>query len=165
MLLASLVADSWRSLDSEETLVAPYGDPDSPDYSPDYCRQEARSFIKNLKAQAWWDPSETPNLSYYKHLESKFPVILEEFKSVTSSSSKMSSGNNIWASAADSTSASSYGPDWKTLVLMDRTTWDPVNSVLFPKTCEAIIEAGVPCVEAFFARMDGKTKIKPHTDR
>lgn len=45
-----------------------------------------------------------------------------------------SKGNNVWAMAADSDSAASYGPDWKTLVLMDRTTWDPTNSQLFPKT-------------------------------
>lgn len=76
----------------------------------------------------------------------------------------MSSGNNIWASAADGDSAESYGPDWKTLVLMDRTTWDPTNSLLFPKTCSALIDSQVPCVEAFFAKMDGKTKINPHTD-
>lgn len=73
-------------------------------------------------------------------------------------------GNNVWVAAADSDSAAKYGQDWRTLVLMDRTTWDPTNCGLFPKTSKLLCDAEVPCVEAFFAAMKPNSKINPHTD-
>ena len=151
----SRVIESWRALDREEILAKPFGDLDD-----DYAKQEARSFLEGLTTVPFWDVKATKGLKEYaKKLEQHYKTIREEFLSVSSDSGAMSGGNNVWAAAADSDSAASYGPDWKTLALMDRTTWDPVNTHLFPKTCAALIDSGVPCVEAFFARMDGNTKV------
>jgi len=72
-------------------------------------------------------------------------------------------GNNIWAGAL-TVDASSYGEGWKTLVLMNRGIWDPINVNLFPVTAKAINDIGVPAVEVFFASMKPHTKIKPHSD-
>ena len=72
-------------------------------------------------------------------------------------------GNNVWATAANSTSAQSYGPDWKTLALMDRCVWDETNTKLFPVATRLLRELGVPCIEAFYARMTPGSKIKPHS--
>ena len=149
----SRVIGSWRALDLEETLEKPFGSPNDPNYDASYAKQEARSFIEGLTATPFWEPKSTPRLGdYASKLEKHFEMIREEFLSVSSDTGTMASGNNVWAAAADSDSAASYGPDWKTLALMDRTTWDPVNSKLFPRTCAALIDSGVPCVEAFFAR-------------
>ena len=56
------------------------------------------------------------------------------------------------------------GPDWKTLALMDRCVWDPINVHLFPQTPRILRELEVPCLEAFFARMQPNSVIKPHSD-
>jgi aspartyl/asparaginyl beta-hydroxylase (cupin superfamily) len=72
-------------------------------------------------------------------------------------------GNNIWAGALTD-DASSYGAGWRTLVLMNRGTWDPTNVNLFPKTATAIKDCGVPVTEVFFASMQPRTDIKMHSD-
>jgi len=157
------VVESWRNVDKGIELDRAYMG--SPTESP-YLRQRARSFLHNLTTTAWWDPSDpSNNMEWAKKLEDRYEDIREEFLRVTSKPQELDNvGNNVWSSAADSSSAQSYGPDWKTLVLMDRTTWDPTNAALFPSTTLAILESEVPCVEAFFAQMPGNTKINPHTD-
>jgi aspartate beta-hydroxylase len=72
-------------------------------------------------------------------------------------------GNNIWAGALTA-DAASYGEGWKTLVLMDRGRWDPVNANLFPKTAKAVHKSGVPATEVFFASMEGPSSIQKHSD-
>lgn len=72
-------------------------------------------------------------------------------------------GNNIWAGALTD-DASSYGKGWRTLVLMNRGTWDHVNVNLFPKTATAIKDSGVAAAEVFFASMQPHTDIKMHSD-
>jgi hypothetical protein len=60
--------------------------------------------------------------------------------------------------------AAACGEGWKTLVVMDRGRWDPVNANLFPKTAKAVHDSGVPLTEGFFASMNGPSAIKKHTD-
>jgi len=126
--------------------------------------QEARSYLPGLTAKPFWSPSDS---LFAQELASSYLVIREEFDKVTaiSNSKNLAKGNNVWATAADSKSAASYGPDWKTLVLNDRTTYDSTNSLLFPKTVSILKNlTGTPVVEAFFASMEPNSSINLHSD-
>jgi aspartate beta-hydroxylase len=69
----------------------------------------------------------------------------------------------VWVPAARS-EAFEYGPNWRTLVLQDRGEWDPANVRLFPRTHRLFADLGAPTLEVFFARQEGNTGIKSHTD-
>jgi Aspartyl/Asparaginyl beta-hydroxylase len=71
-------------------------------------------------------------------------------------------GTNVWVAAARE-EALGYGPDWRTLVLQDRE-WDERNCGIFPVAAGLLREAGVPSVEAFFARQKCGSGIALHTD-
>ena len=128
-----------------------------------YMKQEARSYVPELRAVPFWD---TSTMAWASKLEASWEVVRDEFNKVALKDAKNTKrvGNNVWAGAADADSAQKYGQDWKTLVLMDRTTWDPVNSKLFPRTAKLLADADAPIVEAFFAAMTPRSKINPHTD-
>jgi aspartyl/asparaginyl beta-hydroxylase (cupin superfamily) len=152
------IIESWRLLDKDYVHHEFLG---SGDPSESSCYQEAHSFVPGLKAQEFYD---TKNYPWCQKLAKKYKDIKEEFKLVTSDMSKLvKEGNNIWASALTD-DASSYGTGWKTLVLMDRGIWDPINANLFPRTSMAIRDSGAPVTEAFFASMQPKSSIAPHSD-
>ena len=92
----------------------------------EYMKQEARSYVPGLNPVAFWD---TSSMAWARTLEESWEVVRDEFERVALQDAKRTKrvGNNVWAGAADSDSAQKYGQDWKTLVLMDRTTWDPVS--------------------------------------
>lgn len=116
-------------------------------------RQEARSYVPGLTVQPFWSPQ-----PWAAHLEAHYDTIRGEFDR-TLTSKALKRGENVWAKALDG--AESYGPGWTTLVLMDRGRWSR-NAALFPETARILEE--VPCVEAFFAAMQPKSAIKPHSD-
>mmetsp|Transcript_42201 Transcript_42201/g.88251 ORF Transcript_42201/g.88251 Transcript_42201/m.88251 type:complete len:372 (-) Transcript_42201:460-1575(-) len=124
--------------------------------------QQANSYVEGLRAQPWHDVGKR---KWAKKLESKWRIVRDELKAaLADESSLLEKGNNVWAGAVDAGAGAAYGADWKTLVLCDRTVWDPVNSQLFPKTCEVLHASKVPLVEAFFAKMPPQTSIAPHSD-
>jgi len=151
------VVECWRRTDGgvEHAAVLDAAHP--------YMRQEARSFLPGLTARPFWDVS---NTAWATALAEEWHVVRDEFRAVAlrGATSLAAKGNNVWAAAADAGSAASYGPDWRTLVLMDRTTWDPTNAALFPETAALLHRAKVPCVEAFFASMKPDSKISAHSD-
>lgn len=123
--------------------------------------QECHSYVPGLTIQPFWDVDST---TWAQKLKAKYPVILKEFQKATANTEQLQQqGNNIWTGALTE-DASSYGVGWKTLVLMDRGVWDPVNVELFPKTAQAVRDAGVPAVEVFFASMEPHSTIQPHSD-
>ena len=123
------------------------------------CVQQSHSYVPGLTIQPFW-----PDQPWQKKMESKYSAIRDEFLRVTQDSSTLQQqGNNIWAGALTD-DASSYGVGWKTLVLMDRGYWDPVNVNLFPKAAKAIRDANVPATEVFFASMEPHSEIAPHSD-
>ncbi|KAI0562756.1 Aspartyl/Asparaginyl beta-hydroxylase [Gracilaria domingensis] len=128
--------------------------------------QKASSFVEGLDAEPFYDDftSAESKLKWVRHLEKNWEIIANELKTVTSMKDIQSRGNNIWVPPVVE-AATTYGPDWRTLVLQDRV-WDPVNSKLFPETVRVLQdeEAKVPSVEAFFAKQAPKTGIKLHTD-
>jgi aspartate beta-hydroxylase len=114
-----------------------------------------------LHAKQFYDTSQ---LEWAQQLQKCYQDIKSEFARVTSDVQKLArEGNNIWAGAL-TTDASSYGVGWRTLVLMDRGTWDSTNVRCFPITARAIRDSGAPVVEAFFASMEPHSDIKLHTD-
>jgi len=149
------VRTSWRLIDQD------YVHHEQWKAGCEYSQQEARSFLPGLQAVPFWDMEGT---EWAKKLEANWEVVRDEFKAVALLEETKRKGNNVWVAAADSDSAQKYGADWRTLVLMDHTTWDPTNCLLFPKTARLLTDAGVPCVEAFFASMKPRSKINPHTD-
>lgn len=152
------ILQSWRLLerDYEHNEFVGKGDPDS-----SKCHQHCHSFVPGLTVKEFWDAED---FEWCRKLAKKYKAIREEFKSVTSNMDELvKEGNNIWAGALTD-DASSYGEGWKTLVLMNRGFWDPVNVNLFPITSKAIDELEVPAVEVFFASMKPHTEIKPHSD-
>ncbi|KAH8055093.1 aspartyl/asparaginyl beta-hydroxylase [Aureococcus anophagefferens] len=140
------VREAWRLMDVDyvhkEALIEGH----------EYMKQEARSYLPGLTPMPFWDLTTT---AWAQELEANWEVVRDEFRAVAmdDADNLKKKGNNVWVAAADSDSAASYGPDWRTLVLMDRTTWDPTNCNLFPKTAKLLSDAGVPCVEAFFAHL------------
>eukprot|EP00802_Teleaulax_amphioxeia_P014515 Tamp_14582.p1 GENE.Tamp_14582~~Tamp_14582.p1 ORF type:complete len:342 (+),score=101.35 Tamp_14582:140-1027(+) len=125
--------------------------------------QECNSYVEGLPCKTFHDAYA---YEWAQQLRDKAAVIQDEFKRVAieGSDDLDKKGNNVWATAANATSAQSYGPDWKTLALMDRCVWDPINVNLFPETTKILRELEVPCLEAFFARMQPKSKISAHSD-
>jgi aspartyl/asparaginyl beta-hydroxylase (cupin superfamily) len=153
------VLTSWRLVDQGYYRKEYVGDEIEDDDT--YMIQECHSYVPGLTIKPFWDPQE---FDWAKTLESCYSEIREEFDTVTGNMQKLQrEGNNIWASALTE-DASSYGEGWKTLVLMDRGRWDPVNANLFPKTAQAIYGSGLPATEVFFACMEGPSSIKKHSD-
>lgn len=125
------------------------------------CHQLCHSYVPGLTAKEFWNDKD---YAWCDKLKSKYKAIRDEFSTVTADMDALqAAGNNIWAGAL-SEDAGSYGEGWKTLVLMNRGIWDPVNVNLFPVTAKAVYDAGVPAVEVFFASMQPHTDIKPHSD-
>lgn len=153
------VLTSWRLVDQGYYRNEYVGDKVEDDNT--YMIQECHSYVPGLTIKPFWDPQE---FDWAKTLESRYSEIREEFDIVTGNMQRLQrEGNNIWASALTE-DASSYGEGWKTLVLMDRGRWDPVNANLFPKTAQAIYASGVAATEIFFACMEGPSSIKKHSD-
>jgi aspartate beta-hydroxylase len=167
------IIQSWRLLDKEyyhEQYVGSDDDDDGSGNDDDHddsnnprplMIQECHSYVPGLSIKPFWDKS---HFEWARHLESHYEEIRQEFQQVTSNLSELKSqGNNIWAGALTD-DASSYGVGWKTLVLMDRGRWDPINTKLFPVTARAVFDSKVPVTEVFFASMEPNTSIKTHTD-
>jgi hypothetical protein len=125
--------------------------------------QEANSFIPGLPIKAFYDPYE---FAWARALRDNAKTIQDEFQRVAilGADDLQRRGNNIWIGAANATSAAAYGGDWKTLALMDRCNWDDVNTACFPETTRLLRELGVPCLEAFFARMTPRSRVGSHSD-
>ena len=122
--------------------------------------QQANSYIEDLSAVPWHDASK---YRWAGKLEQKWTVVRDELRAALRDSGKLEAlGNNVWGGLDES--IKEYGTDWKTLPLCDRTVWDPVNSALFPKTCALLTKSKVPLIEAFFAKMEPHSDIKPHSD-
>ena len=153
------VLTSWRLLDQDYYHNEYVGDPEQKGRSN--MIQECHSYVPGLSIKSFWD---TKDFDWAKFLERKYNDIRREFKSAMSDRQQLQKeGNNVWAGALTD-EASSYGTGWKTLVLMNRGQWDPVNVQLFPKTAKAVHQSGIPATEVFFASMDGPSEIKPHSD-
>ena len=122
--------------------------------------QQANSYIDDLTPTPWHDAGRH---KWAKKLEQKWTVVRDELRRALGDAAGLeAAGNNVWGGLDDS--IVEYGTGWKTLPLCDRTVWDPVNSRLFPRTCALLHECKVPLVEAFFAKMDPRSEIKPHSD-
>lgn len=156
------VLQSWRWLEHSYEHRAYVGDPsmENPE-SSSLCHQHCHSYVPGLSIHEFWD---NEHFDWTQKLASKYKAIHKEFLDVTADMARLQEkGNNIWAGALTE-DASSYGLGWKTLVLMDRSRWDPVNVNLFPVTAKAVHDAGVPAVEVFFASLQPDSAIKPHSD-
>jgi hypothetical protein len=156
------VLASWRLLDKDYFHKEYVGEPGKEDEKgSDMMVQECHSYVPGLSITPFWDAND---FDWAKYLESKYKDIRKEFDSVHEDmQSLQQAGNNVWAGALTD-DAAAYGEGWKTLVLMDRGRWDPVNANLFPKTAKAVHDSGVPATEVFFASMKGPSTIKKHTD-
>lgn len=154
------VVESWTLLDQGYEHRAFVGG-DDVDPATSNMHQHAHSYVPGLTAKSFWDASD---FAWAKKLEQKYKVIRKEFDAAVNDMEKLRrEGNNVWSGALTD-DASGYGEGWRTLVLLDRGSWDPDNVRIFPKTCKAIRDSGVPAIEAFFASMKPNTDIKPHSD-
>ena len=130
------------------------------DSSNELMRQQATSYIDDLSAIPWHEPTK---YKWAQKLEQKWTVVRDELRDALADPMALeASGQRVWAGLDDS--IKEYGTGWKTLPLCDRTVWDPVNSALFPRTCALLHKCKVPLIEAFFARMAPESEIKPHSD-
>ncbi|KAL3807970.1 hypothetical protein ACHAXA_010772 [Cyclostephanos tholiformis] len=172
------VLASWRYLDAGYDHREYVGDRQDPPVSEgdrrvSRCYQHAPSYVPGLRAKTWWDVNDphgvlggTSGGKWAKSLSGSYDAIRDEFVEVALNSDALvrgGGGNNVWAGALTS-DAESYGEGWKTLVLLNRGQWDDANARLFPVTSRAIRTSGVPAVEAFFASMEPRSRIKPHSD-
>ena len=126
--------------------------------------QSASSYVEGLAAMPFHDVKRGEPYEWMRELERNHETILEELRNGLNDSDGLEKkGNKIWVPAARE-DAIAYGPNWRTLVLCDRTKWDETNCKLFPKTTELVKKFKVPAVEVFFARQAPETGIEMHTD-
>lgn len=158
------ILDSWRWAEMDyahKEFMGPRQDPPALDPKSSNCHQLAPSYVADLTCKQFWDASQ---FDWAKKLEDSYDEIRKEFLSVTADMDSLSKkGNNIWAGALTD-DASGYGEGWKTLVLVNRGMWDPVNAKLFPNTAKAVHDSGIPTTECFFASMQPGSDIKLHSD-
>lgn len=157
------VTESWRLLDREYEHRAFVGHrfDAAADPATSNCHQLCHSYVPGLAAREFWNVAEHP---WAARLAKSYRAIQKEFTKVTADTEQLvQEGNNIWAGALTE-DASSYGVGWKTLVLMNRGVWDPVNVNLFPAAAKAVRDCGVPATEVFFASMQAGTSIQMHSD-
>ncbi len=159
------VLESWRLTEIgyvHREFVGPKQDPPTVlNADTSKCHQYSHSYVPGLRVKDFWN---APDFPWTKKLAARYEDIKEEFLSVTADMEKLTrEGNNVWAGALTE-DASSYGTGWKTLVLMNRGRWDPVNVGLFPKAATAVRDSGCPAVEVFFASMAGNSDVKLHSD-
>jgi aspartate beta-hydroxylase len=153
------VLASWRLLDKDYYHKEYIGEPGKEDTSD--MLQECHSYVPGLSISPFWNAQD---FDWAKYIETKYPQIRKEFLAVNNDMQHLQQeGNNIWAGALTDDGAA-YGDGWKTLVLMNRGTWDPVNVNLFPNTAKVVHDSGVPATEVFFASMKGPSSILKHTD-
>ena len=153
------VIGSWRRMAAGEEHDAPL-----PGGSTDpMMRQQANSYIDGLPVTLFHDATQH---SWARELEAHAHVVEDEFCSVIEGGELERRGNNVWIGLGDirDETTVAYGPEWRTLGLLDRGVWDPVNTKLFPRTTALLHDSGTPCVEAFFAKMPAETSIQAHSD-
>lgn len=158
------IIESWRLLERDYEHREFVGNNGS-DPAESNCHQQCHSYVPGLKAVEFWDSTADPQQDVWaKKLAKQYKALKKEFTQVTADMEQlMNKGNNIWAGALTE-DASSYGVGWKTLVLMNRGRWDPVNVNLFPVTAKAVRDSGIPAMEVFFASMQPHTSIQLHSD-
>jgi aspartyl/asparaginyl beta-hydroxylase (cupin superfamily) len=163
------IIESWRLLerDYEHREFVGNSDNSESEINPaeSNCHQHCHSYVPGLKAVEFWDTTADEQQDVWaKKLSKQYKALKKEFTQVTADMEQLTEkGNNIWAGALTE-DASSYGVGWKTLVLMNRGQWDPVNVNLFPVTAKAVRDSGIPAMEVFFASMQPNTSIQMHTD-
>ena len=122
------ILTSWRLLEQDYEHKE-YVGPAHLSPHESHCHQHCHSYVPGLSIHEFWDAKNHPSLkSWTQKLEKRYKEILEEFKRVALADpdALQQQGNNIWAGALTQ-DASSYGADWKTLVLCDRGVWDPAS--------------------------------------
>jgi hypothetical protein len=122
-------------LDGQPTQQQQQQEQQEPPLNDSNMIQECHSYVPGLSVRPFWDPID---FDWAKYLESQYPAIRKEFDAVTANMQQLQQdGNNVWAGALTD-DAASYGEDWKTLVLLDRGRWDPINANLFPITASKL---------------------------
>jgi hypothetical protein len=161
------IIESWRLLERDYEHREFVGGNDNSELDPteSNCHQQCHSYVPGLKALEFWDTTaEAQQDVWAKKLAKQYKALKKEFTQVTADMEQLTEkGNNVWAGALTE-DASSYGVGWKTLVLMNRGRWDPVNVNLFPVTAKAVRDSGIPAMEVFFASMQPNTSIQMHSD-
>lgn len=126
---APRILDSFRRLRAGQEFVQLW---------PGKGLQRAESYVEGLTATPFPDPY-SGTYPWLEEVEKQASVFIEEFKQVASDDTYLKEkGTNVWVPAARK-EAVAYGPSWRTLVLQDRGIWDPINSILFPKTKQTLI--------------------------
>jgi len=155
------VVDSWRYLSQDYEHREYVGTDPTKTPETSNCHQQAHSYVPGLPIKTFWD---IEGEKWREALESKHEVIRDEFLKVIANPDFLAANaQNAWV-GAQTGEARAYGLGWKTLGLLDRGVWDPVNAGLFPRTAEIIRDSGIPAVEAFFASMEPESSIKLHSD-
>lgn len=131
-LAAPRVLDSFRRLKAGDEYVHQW---------PGLGLQRAESYIAGLTAHPYPD-AHGGAYPWLVAVEQSAAVIQEEFARVTADAARLAAcGNNVWVPAVRE-DASAYGPEWRTLVLQDRGSWEPVNGGLFPRTKKVFTDLG-----------------------
>eukprot|EP00667_Euglena_gracilis_P008637 EG_transcript_8751 len=124
--------------------------------------QTATSWIEGLCATPVW-PDPEKRFVWAKVLQDEWQTIRDELQAVIGIGEQQleALGSVSWRPHPV---FSSYGLGWKTLGLCESGLWDEFNTALFRKTCALIRKSGVQVMQAFFAKMPGKSEIRPHSD-
>ena len=162
------VVDCWDRF-VEGKNVEQYVDPPN-----NLILQKADCYVQGLSATCFHDMKIHP---WALQLEEKHAEIVAELQAyhgryAPSSSAKASATGALgivdaageWLPPRDS-AGNSYGPEWKTLGLQDRSVWDDDRVKEFPRTVRILKDLDVPSCEVFFAKQGPKSGIKPHSDK
>ncbi|GAB0495266.1 hypothetical protein MMPV_006565 [Pyropia vietnamensis] len=149
----SRVLSSFRAVRKGNTLLVNAGRPNE---------QRADSYLKGLKAMPFYEGALRDRVHpWAAGLEAHWADVREELEAALE-------GDQVEWAAACREEATSYGPQWSTLVLQDRI-WHAGNVARFPKTVALLTGCvdgvpPVPTVEVFFARQEPDSGIATHTD-
>mmetsp|Transcript_13338 Transcript_13338/g.25161 ORF Transcript_13338/g.25161 Transcript_13338/m.25161 type:complete len:593 (-) Transcript_13338:28-1806(-) len=109
---------------------------------------ELDSYIESLKPKPWLEPSD---YRWCKHLKFNWKEVRDELNDALSDEATLKKkGRNVWNHALEE----EEDLGWKLLPLCECSTWDEVNSKLFPKTCEVLCNCNVPLTDAYFAKLE-----------
>jgi hypothetical protein len=123
-------------------------------------RQQANCWVKDVEPVPFHDIN-NGKFEWVLEMEKSAHLIRQEFQAYVQR--EAAKGSNQWLSARN-TDGLAYGPEWKTLGLMDRNIWDEENMQVFPETVKLLTNLNVPACEAFFARQGANSGILPHSD-
>lgn len=152
------IVDAWLRMDSGAVYEEALG-------SHPLMVQKSHFYVEGLGDQPKpvWDNAD---VAWASALEAGWADVKAELDQAIAMSREEFADNGSlgWVNPVQYGAQEAYGPNWETLGLVSQSQWDEATSALFPATSQLLRNAGVPLMEACFAKLPAGGRIMPHTD-